>query len=142
MPLAAVLVIVAVLLGVLFVAIAREPGSDPADAALAYEAAFDRLDFALLFDLAGDELRDGLDRDRFVAAKRAAYAGVGDRRRLAGRVDVDRALVSGDSALVVTRVTSSDGEVRNDVRLERRGGRWVVVGYALRPPGGVPAPTG
>jgi hypothetical protein len=47
-PLWIALVLVAVLLGVLFVAFARDPGPDPADVAIAFERAFDLLDFSLL----------------------------------------------------------------------------------------------
>jgi hypothetical protein len=35
--------------------------------------------------------------------------------------------------LVVTRVVTGEGAVRNNVLLERRGGSWVVVEYTLRP---------
>ena len=41
--------------------------------------------------------------------------------------------MSHDTALVVTRVSTNEGSVRNNVLLERRGGAWTVVEYTLRP---------
>ena len=60
-------------------AIAREPGPGPADVAIGYERAWDELNFGLLWDLSGAELRDGMRRDQFIAAKRPAYANAGAR---------------------------------------------------------------
>lgn len=121
---------------VLFVAVAREPGLSAADTAIAYEAAWDRLDFPTLHDLSGDELRDGLDRRAFAAAKEAVYARLPERGRLLARVEVVRQSVvdgaDGQAVSLVTCVTTSDGAIYNDLALERRGGRWVVVAYALR----------
>jgi hypothetical protein len=131
-PLWIALVLVAVLLGVLFVAFARDPGPDPADVAIAFERAFDLLDFSLLYDLSGDELRDGQRRDAFVAAKRAAHANA-PMRRLASAIDVESVVRSHDTSVVVTRVETGGGAVRNTLVLERRSGVWLVVGYALRP---------
>ena len=68
MPLAIAIGIILVLLVVMWVAFAKEPGPGPADVAIAYEGAWDQLDFRLLYDLSGDELRDGLRREQFVAA--------------------------------------------------------------------------
>jgi len=123
---------IAVLVGVLFVAVGREDGADPADVAVAYEMAWDRLDFDTLFDLSGVELRDGARRPGFVATKRAAYTGV-PRGRLAARIAVENVVTAPDTALVVTNVCTNDGAVRNNVLMERRAGRWYVVAYALRP---------
>jgi hypothetical protein len=132
MPLVVALCIVGVLLVFLFVALAREQPPAPADVAIAYETAWDHLDFSMLFDLSGPELRDGMRRDAFIAAKRKAY-GDHDRSRIGARIEVDTAITGHDTALVVTRVSTNGSSVRNNVLLERRGGSWVVVGYNLRP---------
>jgi hypothetical protein len=121
----------ALIVGFLFIAIAKEDGAEPADVAIAYELAWDRLDFDTLFDLSGPELRDGAKRPGFVATKRAAYAGV-HRGRLAARISVENVEAAADAALVVTNVSTVDGAVRNNVLMERRAGRWYVVGYSLR----------
>jgi hypothetical protein len=132
-PLAVALGVVVVLLGVLFVAFARDPGPDPADVAIAYERAFDALDFSLLYDLSGDELRDGQRREAFVASRRAAHTGAAVRG-LASGIEVESVVQSHDTSIVVTRVRSAEGgSVRNTVVLERRTGVWLVVGYSLRP---------
>ncbi len=124
--------VIAVLVGVLFVAVAKEDGPAPADVALAYEMAWDRLDFDTLYDLSGPELRDGAKRPGFVATKRAAYTGV-ERGRLAARIAVENVVAAPDTALVVTNVSTAGGDVHNNVLMERRAGRWYVVGYSLRP---------
>jgi hypothetical protein len=131
MPIVVAVVLVFVLLGILWTAFAKESGPAPADVALAYETAWDRLDFDLLYDLSGDELRDGLRRDQFVAAKRAAYA-KHDAGYLGAAVEVEEAVATGQTALVVTRVTTGEGSVRNNVLLERRAPGWTVVKYSLR----------
>jgi hypothetical protein len=131
MPLAIALLVIGVLVGVLFVVLARDSGPGPADVAIAYERAWDRLDFSLLFDLSGTELRDGLDRRGFVDAKQRAH-GPSAPRRVSEHIDVSSSVVARDAALVVTTVRTSDGEVHDDVALERREGRWVVIGYGLR----------
>jgi hypothetical protein len=123
---------VAVIVGFLFIAVAKEDGPEPADVALAYEMAWDRLDFDTLFDLSGTELRDGAKRPGFVETKRAAYAGV-PRGRLAARISVENVAAAADTALVVTNVFTDGGAVRNNVLMERRSGRWYVVAYSLRP---------
>lgn len=123
---------IALLVGFLFIAVAKEDGPDPADVALAYEMAWDRLDFDTLFDLSGTELRDGAKRPGFVATKRAAYAGV-PRGRLAARIAVEHVVAAPDTALVATNVFTDGGAVRNNVLMERRAGRWYVVAYSLRP---------
>jgi hypothetical protein len=128
-----VLVLIFVLLVVMWVAVAREPGPGPADVALAYERAWDELDFDLLYDLSGEELRDGMRRDRFVAAKRTAYAGAKNGSRLGANVRVETAIAGNQTALVVTSVEANGVGVRNNVMLERRSNGWVVVGYGLRP---------
>jgi hypothetical protein len=123
---------IAVLVGILFVAVAKEDGPEPPDVAVAYEMAWDRLDFDTLFDLSGPELRDGAKRPGFVATKRAAYAGV-QPGRLAARIAVENVVSAPDTALVVTNVSTNDVSVRNNVLMERRAGRWYVVAYSLRP---------
>src|SRR4051812_5806799 len=132
MPLVIAVCIVGVLLCFLFYALAHERGPNAADVAVAYETAWDHLDFSMLFDLSGAELRDGMRRDAFMAAKRAAY-GNHDRSRLGARIDVETAVTGHDTALVVTHVSTGGASVRNNVLLERLGGSWTVVGYHLRP---------
>jgi hypothetical protein len=125
------LAIIAALVGVLFIAVGKEDGAQPADVAVAYEMAWDRLDFDTLFDLSGPELRDGAKRPGFIATKRAAYEGV-KRGRLAAHIAVENVTEAPDTALVVTNVSTGNGDVRNNVLMERRAGRWYVVGYSLR----------
>jgi hypothetical protein len=134
-PLAVAIVVIVGLLGFLLWAIAHEKGPSAPDVAIGYERAWDELDFGLLWDLSGPELRDGLRRDQFVAAKRAAYANE-PHGRVAEHIDVDTFVEGNQSALVVTRVTAEGGSVRNDVLLERRANGWTVVGYSLRPAAG------
>ena len=57
----------------LVIIVSADPGPSPVDVALAYEDAWDHLDFEGLWTLSGDELRDGLGRPEFVAAKRAGH---------------------------------------------------------------------
>lgn len=127
------------LLVFMWVAIGREPGPSAADVAIAYERAWDDLDFSLLFDLSGDELRDGLRREDFIAAKRAAYEGKSGR--LGAKVEVETSVVGHQTALVVTRVAAAGGSVRNNVMLEHTSNGWKVVGYSLRPDSETDAPT-
>jgi hypothetical protein len=135
--------VLALSVGVIF-AVARDRGPGPDDVAVAYELAWDRLDFETLYALAGRELRDGLRRDEFVAAKRAAYARQTALRGLAASVGVDDRATTGDAAVVATRVELHDGAVVcNRVDLARRNCRWEVVGYRLSPDGAtVPPPPG
>jgi hypothetical protein len=129
--LAVAIILVFVLLGILWTAFAREKGPAPQDVALAYENAWDQLDFDLLYDLSGDELRDGLGRKQFIATKRAAYES--DRHgRLGAEVAVEESVSTGQTALIVTRVTTPDGSVRNYVMLEHRPAGWLVVKYSIR----------
>lgn len=133
MPLVVALVVVALLLVFMWISVGREPGPGPSDVAIAYERAWDELDFDLLYDLSGAELRDGLRRDQFVAAKRAAYAH-GDRNtRIGARIEVETSVAGHQSALVVTKVVADGGAVRNNVMLDHTSNGWVVVGYSLRP---------
>jgi hypothetical protein len=132
MPLIIAVSIIFVLLMFMFYAFTKEQPPNPAEVAVAYEAAWDHLDFSLLFDLSGAELRDGMRREGFVAAKRKAY-GNHPRGRLAAHIDVDTEIKGKETALVVTRVSTGEGSVHNNVLLERRGGSWAVVGYTLRP---------
>jgi hypothetical protein len=125
------LAVIAVLIGILFIAVGMEDGPQPADVALAYEMAWDRLDFDTLFDLSGPELRDGAKRPGFIATKRAAYEGV-KRGRLAAHIAVENVVSAPDTALVVTNVSTDQGAVHNNVLMERRAGRWYVVAYSLR----------
>jgi hypothetical protein len=132
-PLVIALVIVFALLLFSWVAIAREPGPGAADVAIAYERAWDELDFSLLYDLSGPELRDGMRREQFVAAKRAAYTRADATQRIGSHVTVDTAISGHQVALVVTRVEANGGYVRNNVTLEHGSNGWTVVGYVLRP---------
>ena len=120
------------LLVFMWVAVAREPGPGPADVAIAYERAWDELDFDLLFDLSGDELRDGMRRDRFVRVKRAAHERAGTPAGIGADIAVETTVAGTDAALVVTRVVAGGDAMRNNVSLERRANGWVVVGYGLR----------
>lgn len=125
--------IIVALLFFMWIAIGKEPGPSPADVAIAYERAYDEHDFTLLFDLSGDEMRDGLRRERFVNAKRAA---LGDRvvsKHERASITVDTMIAGHQTALVVTNVTSGAHHVRNNVLLEKTANGWVVVGYTLRP---------
>jgi hypothetical protein len=145
----ALIVAMSVLLALLFfmwIAIGREPGPAAVDVAIAYERAWDELDFNLLYDLSGPGLRDGLRRDQFIAAKRAAYARPESRERLGADITVDTSVAGHQTALVVTRVVHDGSPVRNNVMLEHTANGWLVVGYSLRPDtaatGSVPpAPT-
>ena len=114
---------------------ARDPGPEPAEIAISYELAWDRLDFEALWAMSGDEMRDGLDKKRYVAAKRAAYAGRPDLGNLidAGRPRRRRTSAS-DTRTCRTRVTLHGGDVlHNDILLTRRSSAWVVTGYELAP---------
>jgi hypothetical protein len=133
MWLVAAVALVFVLMFAVWIAVGIEKGPAPADVAIAYERAWGDLDFALLYELSGDELRDGLRKDQFVAVKRAAYAKSEHAARLAASIDVETSVVGHETALVVTRVNSGGGSVRNNVVLERRANGWLVVGYSLRP---------
>ena len=73
MPLVIAMCIVGALLLFLFFALAHEKGPSAADVAIAYEIAWDHLDFSMLYDLSGAELRDGMRREPFIAAKHKAY---------------------------------------------------------------------
>ena len=134
------MVVLFALLVFMWVSIGREPGPGPADVAIAYEHAWDHLDFDLLFDLSGEELRDGMRRDRFVAAKRDAYGNTGAPAHLDADVRVETSIAGNQTALVVTEVAVEGGSVRNNVMLEKRANGWVVVGYSLRPDAGAGTP--
>ena len=133
MVIAVVSVLVVALALALVVAIAGDPGPPPQDVALAYELAWDQFDFASLWTLSGDELRDGLRRDEFVAVKNAAYADKRALGHLAREITVEDARVGQTISSVQTRVDLHDGGVaRNEVHMVKRAGRWVVVEYRLR----------
>jgi hypothetical protein len=116
------------------VAVARDKGPGPVDAAVAYELAWDRLDFDAVFTLSGAELRDGLDRRDFVAAKRTAYEHQHALGGLVERVGIEEAANSREVAVVISLVELRDGStVHNRIQLARRTSRWVVVAYQLVP---------
>ena len=117
MPIIVALVIVGLLLLLMWISVGREPGPGPSDVAIAYERAWDELDFGLLYDLSGAELRDGLRRDQFIAAKRLAYANAGKDARIGARITVETSIAGHQTALVVTRVVAG-GTVRNNVMLD------------------------
>jgi hypothetical protein len=132
----ALVVAMSVLFALLFfmwVAVGREPGPAAVDVAIAYERAWDELDFNLLYDLSGPGLRDGLRRDQFIAAKRAAYARPESRVPLGAEITVETSVAGHQTALVVTRVVAGGSPVRNNVMLEHTANGWVVIGYSLRP---------
>jgi hypothetical protein len=134
--LAVVGVVVVGLAIALVVLVVADPGPSAADVALAYEHAWDNLDFEALWSLSGDELRDGLDRQPFVDAKRAAYDRQEALRGLAADVTVDAVSEGRGFAVVHTRVDLRDGsQVVDALQLTRRAGRWLVVAYELEPDG-------
>ena len=127
------IVVLALMIAVVVV-IAKDRGPGPGEVAVAYELAWDRLDFESLYTLSGLELRDGLDRRGFIAAKRTAYK---EQRQLGGlveRVGVDQVANSRDAAVAITAVELHDqAVVHNRVEMARRNGRWQVVAYRLEP---------
>jgi hypothetical protein len=126
-------VVVALALAVV-VAIASDRGPGPGDVAVAYELAWDHLDFESVFTLSGSELRDGLDRRGFVAAKRAAYEQQPSLSGLVDRVGVDQVATAGEAAAVITTVELNDGNTAHHrLELARRNGRWQVIAYRLEP---------
>ena len=141
MPLIIALIVIFLLLLFMWISIGREPGPGPADVAIAYERAWIDLDFTLLFDLSAAELRDGLRRDQFVAAKEAAYANVAKRAPIGAKITVETSVAGHQTALVVTKVVADDGIVRNNVMLDHTANGWVVIGYSLRPDSETAPPT-
>jgi hypothetical protein len=127
----------AVLVALIFavvIALAKDKGPGPDDAAVAYELAWDRLDFESLFTLSARELRDGRDRQAFVAAKRAAYEHQQALGGLVARVGIDEVATGRDAAVVLTAVELRDGSiVHNRIELIRRNARWEVAAYSLTP---------
>ena len=116
------------------VVIAKDRGPGPGEVAVAYELAWDRLDFESLYTLSGTELRDGLDRRGFIAAKRTAYAQQDELGHLVERVALDQVANSRDAAIAITEVELHDrAVVHNRVEMSRRNGRWQVVAYQLEP---------
>ena len=129
---AIVAVVIFLLVITVIVIFAREPGPTPPDIAIAYELAWDRLDFDTLWALSGPEMRDGLDKRDYIAAKARAYDGRQELRNLADHVDIDDANIGIGHAAVRTRITLRDGAVvRNDVVLTKRSAAWVVTAYQL-----------
>ncbi len=141
MPLVVALVIIGLLLLFMWISVGREPGPGPSDVAIAYERAWAELDFDLLYDLSGAQLRDGLRRDQFIAAKRKAYAGLGKSSRIGAHVTVETSVAGHQTALVVTHVAADGGAVRNNVMLDHTANGWVVIGYSLRPENETAPPT-
>lgn len=133
MPLAIALAIIALLLLFMWIAVGREPGPGPSDVAIAYERAWDELDFGLLYDLSGPELRDGMRRERFIAAKRSAYANTHTKGRIGARIGIETSVAGKQTALVVTKVVADGGAMHNNVMLDHTANGWVVIGYSLRP---------
>ena len=134
MIMAIVIIVVLGLALAVVVAIARDKGPGPGDAAVAYELAWDHLDFESLFTLSAAELRDGLDRRTFVAAKKSAYEQQHALGGLVARVGIDEQASTREAAVVITRVELSDhAVVHNRVELARRNARWQVVAYRLEP---------
>jgi hypothetical protein len=120
----------------LVIAVAHDTGPGPGDVAVSYELAWDRLDFQVLWTLSAAELRDGLDHEGFIAAKRTAYEQQRALRGLVEHVAVDDVSVTSgrEAALVTTRIGLHDGSVvRNRVQLVRRNARWQVAAYTLAP---------
>jgi hypothetical protein len=132
-PLIIALSVLFALLVFMWVAVGHEPGPAAVDVAIAYERAWDELDFNLLYDLSGPGLRDGLRRDQFIAAKRAAYSRSESRARLGADISVETSVSGNQTALVVTRVVADGSPVRNNVMLEHTANGWLVIGYSLRP---------
>ena len=128
-----VLVVIFCLMVFMWVAIGMEHGPAAADVAIAYERAWDDLDFTLLYDLSGPEMRDGMNRERFILAKKAAYDNADAHHAIGAHITVDTSVVGNQTALVVTKIDTNDASVRNNVLLEKRSNGWVVVGYSLRP---------
>ena len=129
---AVVITLVILLCFAVVAAIAKDRGPTPDDVAVSYEMAWDRFDFDVLWSLSGSELRDGLDRHEFVAAKRAAYTNQRALSELGADVTIEDSAVRGDAARVTTCVVLRDGTaVHNTVQLARRTGRWQVVAYQL-----------
>jgi hypothetical protein len=131
-PLIVVMVVIFGLMLFAWIAIGREQGPAPADVAIAYERAWADLDFTLLYDLSAPELRDGMNRDRFIKAKRAAYANAQHDHRIGATITVENSIVGNQTALIITNVDANGSPVRNNVMLERGSSGWQVVGYSLR----------
>jgi hypothetical protein len=130
-------VIVIALAFAVVVAIAKDSGPGPGEVAVAYELAWDRLDFESIYTLSGIELRDGLDRGKFIAAKRAAYAEQHQLGGLVERVGIDQMANNRSAAVAITDVElRDDSVVHNRVEMVRRNGRWLVVAYQLEPSAG------
>jgi hypothetical protein len=129
-----VAVIVIALALAVVIAIAKSSGPGPGEVAVAYELAWDHLDFESLFTMSGTELRDGLDRRGFIAAKRKAYAQQHTLGGLVERVGIDQVASTRDAAVAITDVELHDQTVvHNRVEMARRNGRWLVVAYQLEP---------
>jgi hypothetical protein len=127
------LTIIVGLLVFMWISIGREPGPSAADVAIAYERAYDDHDFDLLYELSGEEMRDGMRRERFVRAKRAALGARAPGKHEQATISVDTTVAGHQTALVVTSVTAGAHHVRNNVLLEKGSNGWTVVKYTLRP---------
>ncbi len=128
------IIVVALAIAVVVVIAKDRADPSPGEVAVAYELAWDHLDFESLYTLSGAELRDGLDRRDFIAAKRTAYAEQHDLGGLVERVGVDQVATSRELAVAITTVELHDrAVVHNRVDMARRNGRWQVVAYRLEP---------
>ena len=128
-----VVVLVIALAIAVIVGVARNPGPSAADVAIGFELAWDRLDFAAVYQLMGDELRDNLSRQEFVAVKRAARGDGAHLGHVVEHVSVELLDEGKDAAVVVTKLMLRDGrEIQNEVGLAYFDS-WLVVSYALRP---------
>lgn len=127
-----VVILVLALVVAVIIGIARDPGPGPAEVAIGFELAWDRLDFSAVYQLMGDELRENLSRQEFVAAKRAALADGARVGHLVEHASVEQLDEGKEAAVAITRLELRDGgEIHNEVGLAHRGS-WVVVSYSLR----------
>jgi hypothetical protein len=128
-----VVVLVLALVLAVIIGVARNPGPSAADTAIGYELAWDRLDFDAVYHLMGDELRENLTRQEFVAAQRAAQADGERIGHLVEHVSVELVDEGKEAAVVVTRLELRDGgEIQHELWLAHRDS-WLVVLCSLRP---------
>jgi len=129
-PIVVVLVLALVL--AVIIGVARETGPGPADVAIGFELAWDRRDFSAVYQLMGEELREGLTRQEFVAAQRATDADHARAGQLIEQASVETADEGKEAAVVVTRLElHGGGEIYHQLGLVRRES-WVVVSYTPR----------
>lgn len=127
---AVVIVLLAALVVAVIVAVAKDPGPAPIEIALGYEHALDTRDFDVLYRMSGPELRDGLTKADWVAARSAVHRSGAPGRERVDEVAADAERTEGDASVVTTRLTLHDGRVvHNEVRMLRRSRAWTVVAY-------------